>query len=43
LNFLAGSFPDTGGYLVIVAAFGILGVALFEQFNLKKISSAPKT
>ncbi|MBK6964429.1 MAG: hypothetical protein IPH20_10975 [Bacteroidales bacterium] len=36
LNFLAGSFPDTGGYLVIVAALGIVGVAIYEQFYRKK-------
>lgn len=32
LNFLAGSFPDTGGYLVIIAALGILGIAIRMQF-----------
>ncbi|MBK7027767.1 MAG: hypothetical protein IPH45_00445 [Bacteroidales bacterium] len=31
LNFLAGSFPDIGGYLVIFAALVIVGVALYEQ------------
>ncbi|PKP01971.1 MAG: hypothetical protein CVU14_04215 [Bacteroidetes bacterium HGW-Bacteroidetes-9] len=36
LNFLAGSFPDWGGYLVITAALGIVAVALFEQFYRKR-------
>jgi len=36
LNFLAGSFPDSGGYFVIVAAVGILGVVVYEQFFTKK-------
>ncbi len=35
LNFLAGSFPDTGGYLVIIAALGIVGIAISEQFGKK--------
>ncbi|MBK6346710.1 MAG: hypothetical protein IPN08_12900 [Bacteroidales bacterium] len=35
LNFLAGSFPDSGGYLVIVASLGIVGVAIYEQFYQK--------
>ncbi|MET6996520.1 hypothetical protein [Chitinophaga defluvii] len=30
LNFLAGSFPDTGGYLVIIPALIIIGVLVFE-------------
>jgi len=33
LNFLAGSFPDIGGYLVIIAAVGILGIAVKTQFS----------
>jgi copper chaperone NosL len=37
LNFLAGSFPDIGGYLVIIAAAGILTIAVYEQFYRKKI------
>ncbi len=36
LNFLAGSFPDTGGYFVIAAALGIVGVAVYEQYYSKK-------
>lgn len=36
LNFLAGSFPDTGGYLVIIAALGIVGVVISEQFVGRK-------
>jgi hypothetical protein len=36
LNFLAGSFPDIGGYLVIAAALGIVSVAVYEQFFRKK-------
>ena len=36
LNFLAGSFPDIGGYLVITGALGIVGVAVYEQFYRKK-------
>ncbi len=36
LNFLAGSFPDIGGYLVIIAALGIVGVAVYEQFYRNK-------
>ena len=35
LNFLAGSFPDIGGYLVIIAALGIVGVVIREQFGRK--------
>ncbi|MEI6750118.1 MAG: hypothetical protein ACOYMF_10475 [Bacteroidales bacterium] len=35
LNFLAGSFPDMGGYLVIIAALGIVGVSISEQFFAK--------
>jgi copper chaperone NosL len=35
LNFLAGSFPDTGGYFVITAALGIVSVAVYEQFYRK--------
>jgi len=35
LNFLAGSFPDTGGYLVILASMGIVGVVVYEQFFRK--------
>lgn len=37
LNFLAGSFPDTGGYLVIVAALGIVGVVVYEHFFNKAL------
>jgi hypothetical protein len=36
LNFLAGSFPDIGGYLVIIAALGIVGVAVYEQIYRNK-------
>lgn len=36
LNFLAGSFPDWGGYLVITAALGIVAVAVYEQFYRKR-------
>ncbi len=36
LNFLAGSFPDLGGYLVIIAALGIMYVVVTEQFCCKK-------
>lgn len=39
LNFLAGSFPDTGGYLFIVAALGIVGVAIYEQIYRNKYAS----
>jgi copper chaperone NosL len=39
LNFLAGSFPDFGGYLVILAALGIVGVAVYEQFFRKNKKS----
>lgn len=35
LNFLAGSFPDAGGYLVIIAAVCIVGIAFKEQFSRK--------
>lgn len=35
LNFVAGSFPDIGGYLVVVAAMGIIGVVAYEQFFKK--------
>jgi copper chaperone NosL len=39
LNFLAGSFPDAGGYLVIIAALGILGVALKLQLSGRQSKS----
>jgi copper chaperone NosL len=39
LNFLAGSFPDAGGYLVIIAALGILGVALKFQLSGRQSKS----
>jgi len=39
LNFLAGSFPDIGGYLVIIPAIGIAGVAIYEQFYRKKATN----
>lgn len=42
LNFLAGSFPDWGGYLVITAALGIAGVAVYEQFYRKREKLAVK-
>ena len=35
LNFLAGSVPDTGGWLVIGSAVIIVLVLLFEQFRKK--------
>lgn len=36
LNFLAGSFPDVGGYLIIIPAFLICGVGVMEFWNRKK-------
>ncbi len=42
LNFLAGSFPDIGGYLVIIAATTIIGVAVYEQFYNKTNRKVPK-
>ena len=36
LNFLAGSFPDFGGYLIIGPAALILGVAIYEWFYNSK-------
>lgn len=35
LNFLAGSFPDVGGWLIIAPAAVIVGLLLFEQFRKK--------
>ena len=35
LNFLAGSFPDVGGYLVIVPALVIAGVLVYELMAKK--------
>ncbi len=40
LNFLAGSFPDIGGFLVIFAAFGIAVVLVYEQFLQKKLKNS---
>lgn len=37
LNFLAGSFPDIGGYLVIFAALVIVGTAVYEQSGKGKV------
>lgn len=35
LNFLAGSFPDVGGYLIIVPAFLVVTLLMFETFRKK--------
>lgn len=35
LNFLAGSFPDVGGYLIIVPAFLVVALLMFETFRKK--------
>jgi copper chaperone NosL len=35
LNFLAGSFPDIGGWLIIGPAIIIVGFTLYEQFRKK--------
>jgi len=35
LNFLAGSFPDVGGWLIIAPAVVVVAFLLFEQFRKK--------
>lgn len=35
LNFLAGSFPDTGGWLIIIPSLIVIFVLVYEQFFRK--------
>lgn len=41
LNFLAGSFPATGGYMIIIPGILLLGLAVFERRHQKKLNYAP--
>jgi copper chaperone NosL len=36
LNFVAGSFPAVGAYMIIVPGILLMGIALFERRYLKK-------
>lgn len=40
LNFLAGSFPAPGGYMIIVPGILLLGIAWLEQRHQKKMQYA---
>jgi copper chaperone NosL len=40
LNFLAGSFPDIGGWLIIGPAVVIVGVCMLEYFYYKRPTSS---
>jgi copper chaperone NosL len=41
LNFTAGSFPAIGGYMIIIPGILLIGVAMLELRNQKKLSYVP--
>jgi copper chaperone NosL len=40
LNFIAGSFPAPGGYMIIIPGILLMGIALLEQHHQKKLQYA---
>lgn len=40
LNFIAGSFPASGGYMIIIPGILLVGIAVLERRNQKKQSYA---
>lgn len=40
LNFIAGSFPASGGYMIIIPGLLLTGMAILEQRNQKKLKYA---